>query len=313
MMKASIIVATWNSAAYVKECLDAITSQGIGDYEIIVVDKESTDGTLSIAKSYPKTKIVTILKRGMGVARNLGLQEAKGDFIVFVDSDIIIPPSWMKILLKTLDSDSKLGGIGSPAFRAGNSHISNALNHIELEKGRYKDGLSEAPFLETIATIYRRNAIDGLRFDDHLEAGEDIDFSIKVRQRGWDLMEWHDPKSPVMHYSPESLRALVRKWYRYGKCRVLVAQKHKELRGKGLLARAVYWPLALVWIAGAPAVPWLALLGMAQLSAPFIVYTLIALKRKCNPSFIPINGCKVLAYCAGITVEKFFPQRISGR
>ena len=87
----SVIIPAYNVQDYIAECLDSILNQTYKDLEIIVVDDGSTDNTPQIleeyAKKYPQIRILTQQNSGQSVARNWGLRESSGDYIVFVDSD----------------------------------------------------------------------------------------------------------------------------------------------------------------------------------------------------------------------------------
>lgn len=87
----SIIVAVYNVEKYLEKCLDSLVNQTLKSIEIIVVNDGSTDGSLSIIKAYqkkyPNIKIVNKENGGLSSARNVGIEEATGDFIGFVDAD----------------------------------------------------------------------------------------------------------------------------------------------------------------------------------------------------------------------------------
>ena len=90
-IKVSIIVPVYNNEKYLKQCLDSIINQTFKDIEIILVDDGSTDKSGDICDKYLKednrVKVFDILNSGQSVARNIGLKEAKGDYILFIDSD----------------------------------------------------------------------------------------------------------------------------------------------------------------------------------------------------------------------------------
>jgi glycosyltransferase involved in cell wall biosynthesis len=87
----SIIVPVYNVEDYLKQCLDSILCQTYNDFEIILVNDGSTDSSPEICSFYQNesAKIVLISKEngGLSDARNVGLKEAKGDYIIFTDSD----------------------------------------------------------------------------------------------------------------------------------------------------------------------------------------------------------------------------------
>ncbi len=97
MAKISIIIPAYNTEKYIRKCLDSALSQTLRDIEIIVINDCSTDNTLSIIKTYSqkdgRIKIVDFLKNmGNGYGRNEGLKIARGDFIMFLDSD-----DWLEV------------------------------------------------------------------------------------------------------------------------------------------------------------------------------------------------------------------------
>lgn len=102
MPKFSIIVPAYNMEKYIKRTLDSIKKQSFKDYEVIVIDDGSTDKTVEVAKK-AKVKVIEHKHAGLSVVRNAAIKEAKGDYIVMLDSD----DWWDKDLLKKLDESSK--------------------------------------------------------------------------------------------------------------------------------------------------------------------------------------------------------------
>ena len=93
-VKVSVIVPVFNTEKYLKKCVDSIINQSLKDIEIIFIDDGSNDNSLSILKEYAKNdnriKIISKLNEGQGVARNIGIKSAVGEYIAFVDSDDFI-------------------------------------------------------------------------------------------------------------------------------------------------------------------------------------------------------------------------------
>ncbi len=89
--KISIIIPVYNSQKYLNQCLDSIINQTFNDFEVICIDDQSTDSSLDILQNYakidPRIKIIRQENAGAGAARNAGLKIAKGDYILFLDSD----------------------------------------------------------------------------------------------------------------------------------------------------------------------------------------------------------------------------------
>ncbi len=105
MIKISIVIPTYNEEYYLPELLDSIKSQEFGDYEIIIADADSQDGTCQIAKDY-NCKIV---KGGIpAIGRNNGAKIARGELILFLDSDLILPPGYLQDVVSEFE-ERKLG------------------------------------------------------------------------------------------------------------------------------------------------------------------------------------------------------------
>ena len=89
--KVSVIVPVYNAEKYLNRCVDSIISQSYNNLEIILVNDGSTDNSLLVCEEYLKKddriKLITQENRGAGLARNTGLLNAKGEFVIFVDSD----------------------------------------------------------------------------------------------------------------------------------------------------------------------------------------------------------------------------------
>ena len=100
----SVIVPVYNVELYLRKCIDSILAQTYRDLEILVVDDGSTDGSGAICDEYAgkedRIKVFHTKNRGLSAARNLGLDEAKGEWIGFVDSDDWIEPDMYEVLIK---------------------------------------------------------------------------------------------------------------------------------------------------------------------------------------------------------------------
>lgn len=136
-MLISIIVPTYNVAQYVVECLDSIAAQTYqGDVECIIVDDCSTDDTREVVEKWQKSYRGEIsfsrvnLKEngGLGNARNVGLDAARGDWILFVDSDDAITPNCLEVMTKAVKGHSNADFVYCNMQEMG----SKAMNHPVL-------------------------------------------------------------------------------------------------------------------------------------------------------------------------------------
>ncbi len=101
--KVSIIVTTYNSSAFIENCMESLLNQTVNNIEVIVVDDASTDNTVALLKNYPSIKVIELSKnRGTYYARNIGISQSSGQFITFQDSDDWSHPERISIQLQHL-------------------------------------------------------------------------------------------------------------------------------------------------------------------------------------------------------------------
>ncbi|MBP3816673.1 MAG: glycosyltransferase family 2 protein [Aeriscardovia sp.] len=106
-MKVSIIVPFYNTEKYLKRCIESIMNQSLQDFELILVDDGSTDSSFEIAEGYCKhdnVKIINQENRGVGAARNAGMDISTGEYISFVDSDDFIYTNYLQNLVELADA-----------------------------------------------------------------------------------------------------------------------------------------------------------------------------------------------------------------
>lgn len=126
---ASVIVLNFNGEAILRRCLEALAAQTCGDFEVIVVDNASTDGSEVILKEFEdrdtRFRIVrSPSNRGVAGGRNLGIQAARGEFIAFIDNDGFARPDWLEQCLATF-ADQEVGAVASLVFFARKKMVLN--------------------------------------------------------------------------------------------------------------------------------------------------------------------------------------------
>ena len=105
-----MVIPAFNEEKYLPLCLESLRKQTFKDFEIIVVDNNSTDGTSDIAFKFGAS-VFKERRQGTSFARKKGFQEAKGEIIARTDADTTVPPDWLEIIYKTFRSESELVGI----------------------------------------------------------------------------------------------------------------------------------------------------------------------------------------------------------
>ena len=150
--KISVIVPAYNVELYIEAAIDSLLNQSEAFYEIIVINDGSTDGTKEKLQKYEKILMVKIYHTenyGLGMARNIGIKLASGDFIYFFDSDDILKPSFSASIKLELQNDLSLDLI----FFSGKSFYDEGFNsniYEELDRkinGKFDIGLDAADAL----------------------------------------------------------------------------------------------------------------------------------------------------------------------
>jgi|SRR5699024_6307672 len=191
----SVIIPIFNSDIYLEECLNSVINQTYKKIEIIAINDGSTDNSIDILKKYSKQykyiKIVNQENSGQSIARNKGIDLAKGDYIYFLDSDDYIIPETLEVLINTMNSntvdllrfsaDIVLDGIDDKVKKTKykfddifNSHtIYNKEEFLKLTKKAY----SASPVLYFMK---RQLLIDkGIRFKPGIVHEDDL-FTLEV-------------------------------------------------------------------------------------------------------------------------------------
>ena len=108
--KVSVIVPVYNVAEYLGQCLDTILLQTLQDIEVICVDDGSTDNSLNILNTYAmfdeRLKVIHQENAGAGPARNRGIKEATGDFLIFLDGDDFFHPEMLEKMVVKAEEDN---------------------------------------------------------------------------------------------------------------------------------------------------------------------------------------------------------------
>lgn len=187
-MKLSIIIPAYNVEAYLPQCLDSILAQEHQGCEVIVVDDGSTDGTAALLDCYHDVKVIHQENRGMSTARNRGLDEARGEYILFVDSDDLLTDGALTTLA------AKLSGEDIISFNAKKLHDATGEQtyHPTIREPETTDGWSyynrhrleptDIHFVCIWQRAYRRQFLmdNNLRFADGLRRAEDDLFTTQA-------------------------------------------------------------------------------------------------------------------------------------
>jgi GT2 family glycosyltransferase len=220
---ASIVVPTFNRVARLRDCLESLLQQDYpsGQFEILVVDDGSSDGSAEMVNGLDGVRYLRRQHAGLNAARNAGIEEAKGDFLAFLDDDVLAPPSWLRTMITGAQANPAadcFGGKirlqleGRPPRYCGR----HPLNESELDLG---DVDREVEFIWGANMTVARRAFElAGRFDERLPLyNEELEWQQRLRAAGGSIV--YLPNAWVWHRrSTDDLRvsALLRRHFARG-------------------------------------------------------------------------------------------------
>lgn len=211
--KVSIIIPVYNGEKTLEQCLTSILKQDYENYEIVVVDNNSTDKTKEIIKDFQsKNKEVKYLfepTRARGAARNTGEKTASGEIILMTDSDCVVPEVWIKRMIKPILSE------GYEAVQGFEENIPddfwNRYRHIKFTERFEKIKMSEViGKIDTKNFAIKGDSLKKTGFTSRKYfSGNDAELSIRLAKNKLKIKFLSDIK--VGHFHPSSLKEVFRK------------------------------------------------------------------------------------------------------
>ena len=181
--KVSVIIPTYNRKGYIPDAIDSVLEQTYKDFEIIVVDDGSTDGTGEILRKRYGEKIRYFSKEngGCASARNFGVRMARGEYIAFLDSDDRYLPNKLEDQVVLLERNSSYGFVGSDIV-VQEKKKSYLFRTIRPDRnGDIAYPLFMFTFFSLCAAIFRRSCFDKAGyFNEGMRYNEDTDFLLRV-------------------------------------------------------------------------------------------------------------------------------------
>ncbi|MGK7884446.1 MAG: glycosyltransferase family 2 protein [Crocosphaera sp.] len=233
----SIVIPTYNRKPILEKCLKALEKQQLNDdkisnYEVVLVDDGSTDGTLEWLQEnqsdFPHVSNFSQDHLGPAAARNLGVTKAKGDIIIFIDSDLVVTETFLQCHANALvKGQKKLGSDRLFTYGA----VINTCNFDHPTSEPYKiTDFSAAYFATGNVAISRKWLEKAGLFDTsfQLYGWEDLELGVRLKQLGLTLIKcpeamgyhWHPP------FSLAQIPNLIDKEIQRGRMGVLFYQKH---------------------------------------------------------------------------------------
>lgn len=280
----SVVIPTYDRQPILEKCLKTLENQQsshlFSDYEVVVVDDGSTDGTVEWLKSnsaFPHVKLFCQNHQGAAAARNLGVENAIGDTIIFIDSDLVVTDVFLRSHAEALhDGQKELGS--DRLFTYG--RVINTCNFDNPTAEPFKVTDFSAAYFATGNVAIARHWLEKAGLFDvgfQLYGWEDLELGVRLKQLGLKLIKCPDAVGYHWHpaFSLEQIPSMIDKEIQRGRMGVLFYQKHPTWDVKMMIQMT--WISRSLWevltIGGrlnehtmAPLIRWLIQQGKPQLA-----------------------------------------------
>jgi GT2 family glycosyltransferase len=235
-VRLSIIIVNWNGRDHLDTCLESLAAQTFRDFEVVLVDNGSTDGSVEFVRErYPWVKLAELPEnRGFAAGNNAGLAASCGEYIVTLNNDTEADPGWLAELVSVADAHpgagmvasricafddhDRIDSLGVQICRDGMSRGAYRLQRFsDLSIGRVEEILLPS----ACVALYRRAMLEEIGFFDEAFFAycEDTDLGLRGRLAGWgallarDAVVYHKYSSTTGTFSPLKLYLVERNHY----------------------------------------------------------------------------------------------------
>lgn len=225
--RVSVVACVYNGAATLQECVDHLARLRYRDYEVIIVDDGSTDGTHAIAQA-SGFRVIRTENRGLSSARNSGMRAATGEIIAYIDGDAYPDPDWLTHLARTFTTTAHVG-VGGPNIAPPGDGF--AADCVARSPGNPVHVLLSDRVAEHIPGCnfaVRREALQAIGgFDEQFRiAADDVDVCWRLQEAGGTL--GFNPAAMVWHHCRATARAYWNQQRNYGRAEAMLERKWPE-------------------------------------------------------------------------------------
>jgi glycosyltransferase involved in cell wall biosynthesis len=236
--KVSVLIPCRNEVQHIEACLKNVYGfyQPDGSFEVIVIDGLSTDGTrelLSRLKNqFRELVVIDNPRKIVPTAMNLGIRNAKGEYIVRADARCIHPDSYLRDLIELSERTGadNAGGVLVPEF--GNGYTQNAIALAYKSRIAMGGALRDrGDFIGETDTVYggcfkRKRLLEVGMYDESMVRNQDDELSFRLRERGGKIIQ--DGRIKIQYYPRNSFWHLFKQFMQYGYWKVSVIKKHPQ-------------------------------------------------------------------------------------
>lgn len=233
----SIIIVNWNAGKYLKDCIFSLENQTYENFEIIMVDNASSDGSVEfVEKNFPKIRIIKNKSNvGFAEGNNIGIRNSTGDVIALFNPDAKAERNWLSTLVSVLQSSDKIAAVSGKMYYMGDQYGKDAVFCTWPKIDQYSamaytfhdhEPSSKVDSLTGGAMIVKKNVINkiGLLDRDYFIYFEETDWCARMIRAGYDLI--YTPDAIVWHHVSATISESDKKIYFMERSRIRFALKN---------------------------------------------------------------------------------------
>ncbi|MGD2077916.1 MAG: glycosyltransferase family 2 protein, partial [Chloroflexota bacterium] len=225
--RVSIIIPNWNGCQHLATCLSSLRSQSFTDHEVILVDNDSSDQSVSyVQQNFPEVKVIVLDKnRGFTGACNAGYARSQGDYIVLLNNDTEAEKEWLAELVEAFEQDKTVGSVmGKIMLFDQRDHFHSAGDYYRIDgvpgnRGVWQEDRGQYDHQEYVfsacgaAAAYRRSMLEEIGFLDErfYFSCEDVDVGWRAHLAGWRVL--YVPSAIVYHKVKASSDGVTASYY----------------------------------------------------------------------------------------------------
>ncbi len=226
--RVSVVVCSYNGGSTVETCLRSMERLRYPDYEVIFVDDGSTDNTQQILKKFPWVRNIRQKNMGLSFARNVGMNAARGEIVVYTDSDCEADEDWLYYLALALVRSGYVGMGGPNLIPDEGSWVADCVGlspggptHVMIDDrtAEHVPGCNMAFYTWALKQI---NGFD----PQYRKAGDDVDVIWRLQDLGYSI--GFSPAAQVWHYRRNTVQAYLKQQRGYGEAEALLKYKHPD-------------------------------------------------------------------------------------
>lgn len=224
----SVVICAYNAERTMRPCLESLRRIKYPSYEVVIVDDGSRDATAEIAADFPEFRLIRQPNKGLSVARNVGMQAANGEIIAYTDSDCVVDPDWLSLMIRGM-TEGGFDGCGGP-------------NYAPSEDGRIEACVAASPgapchvligddraeHLAGCNMIFRKTALEAIGgFDPQFTAaGDDVDICWRLLDARFTL--GFCPSAFVWHFRRNTVKAYYGQQRGYGNAEAMLYLRYPD-------------------------------------------------------------------------------------